>query len=37
MVPLGAACLIAAFFACAFALGAALAGARGGDRRWVDS
>jgi cytochrome c-type biogenesis protein CcmF len=36
MVPLGAACLIAAPFACAYAGGAALVGARG-DRRLVDS
>ena len=36
MVPLGAACLIAAAFACLYAGGAALAGTRG-DRRWVDS
>ena len=36
MVPLGAACLVAAAFACVYAGGAALAGTRG-DRRWVDS
>ena len=36
MIPLGAACLIAAPFACAYAGAAALLGARG-DRRLVDS
>ncbi|MCD6016627.1 MAG: cytochrome c assembly protein [Solirubrobacterales bacterium] len=37
MVPLGAACLIAAPFACLYAAGAALLGARRHDRRLVDS
>ncbi len=37
MVELGAACLIAAPFACVYAGGAALLGARRGDRRLVDS
>jgi cytochrome c-type biogenesis protein CcmF len=37
MVPLGAACLIAAPFACLYAGGAALLGARRGDPRLVDS
>jgi cytochrome c-type biogenesis protein CcmF len=37
VVPLGAACLIAAPFACVYAGGAALLGARRGDRRLVDS
>ena len=37
MVELGAACLIAAPFACLYAGGAALAGARRGDRALVDS
>ena len=36
MIPLGAACLIAAPFACLYAVGSAIAGARG-DRRLVDS
>ena len=37
MVELGAACLIAAPFACLYAAGAAIAGARRDDRRLVDS
>ncbi len=37
MVELGAACLIAAPFACVYAAGAALLGARRSDRRLVDS
>ncbi len=37
MVELGAACLIASPFACAYAAIAAIAGARRGDRRLVDS
>ncbi len=37
MVELGAACLIAAPFACLYAAGAAVLGARRGDRRLVDS
>ena len=37
MIPLGAACLLAAALACAYAAGAALYGARTGDRRAVDS
>jgi len=37
MVGLGAACLIAAFVVAVYALGAAVAGAFGGDRRLVDS
>ena len=37
MVALGAACLIAAPFACLYAAGAALLGARRQDRRLVDS
>jgi cytochrome c-type biogenesis protein CcmF len=37
VIPLGAACLIAAPFACAYAAGAALLGARRDDRRLVDS
>ena len=37
MVELGAACLIAAPFACLYAAGAALLGARRDDRRLVDS
>lgn len=37
MVELGAACLIAAPFACIFAIGAALLGRARGDRRLVDS
>jgi cytochrome c-type biogenesis protein CcmF len=37
MVELGAACLIAAPFACLYAGGAAVLGARRGDRRLVDS
>jgi cytochrome c-type biogenesis protein CcmF len=37
MVELGSACLIAAPFACVYAAGAALLGARRGDRRLVDS
>jgi cytochrome c-type biogenesis protein CcmF len=36
MTTLGSALLIAAAIACAYALGAALAGRRG-DQRWVDS
>ncbi len=37
MIELGAACLIAAAIACAYAAGAALLGARRRDRRLVDS
>ncbi|HEY8467539.1 MAG TPA: heme lyase CcmF/NrfE family subunit, partial [Solirubrobacterales bacterium] len=37
MLGLGLACLIAALCAFAYAAGAAIHGARSGDRRWVDS